>query len=185
MKTDLSSFDNNWYNPGNKWKILLWYFTNVFIFRQSWLTSSSVKTGLLKMFGAKIGKGVIIKPKVNIKYPWLLEIGNHCWIGEEAWIDNLAKVTLEDHVCISQGAFLECGNHNYKKASFDLIVKSITLKEGAWIGAKSNVVPGITVGSHAILTMGSTATSNLEDYGIYSGNPATFIRQRIQKQTPQ
>ena len=105
-------------------------------------------------------------------------MGNHCWIGEEVWIDNLALVILEDHVCISQGALLECGNHNYKKSSFDLMVEPITLKEGSWVGAKCNVAPGVTMGSHAILTMGSTATKDLEAYTIYSGNPALRVKER-------
>jgi putative colanic acid biosynthesis acetyltransferase WcaF len=178
-KTDLSSYQNNWYKPGPKWKKALWYISNVLLFRPAWNVSSNFKVRLLRIFGATIGKGVVIKPKVNIKYPWLLEIGDYCWIGEEVWIDNLAKVTLENNVCISQGALLQCGNHNYKKPTFDLIVKPIYLCEGAWVGAKANVAPGVTIQSHAILTMGSTATSNLKAYSIYAGNPATFIRDRI------
>jgi putative colanic acid biosynthesis acetyltransferase WcaF len=180
-KTDLSSYQNDWYNPGPKWKKAVWYLCNFLLFRPAWNISSRFKVNLLKLFGATIGKGVVIKPKVNIKYPWLLKIGDYCWIGEEVWIDNLAKVTLENNVCISQGALLECGNHNYKKSTFDLIVQPITLKEGAWIGAKSNIAPGVTVESHAILTMGSTATTNLNPNAIYTGNPAIFVRNRIKK----
>jgi putative colanic acid biosynthesis acetyltransferase WcaF len=179
MKTNLSNYQNDWYKPGSKWKIALWYFVNVFFFRQSWNISSTIKVKTLRLFGANIGNGVIIKPKVNIKFPWLLKIEDNCWIGEEVWIDNLAKVTIESNVCISQGAHLQCGNHNYKKSTFDLIVKPITIREGAWIGAKSNVAPGVIIESHAILTMGSTATTNLGDYKIYTGNPAKPLRDRI------
>ena len=132
----------------------------------------------MKCFGAKIGSGVIIKPSVNIKYPWKLIIGNHCWIGEGVWIDNLAAVTIADNVCLSQGAFLLCGNHNYKSQAFDLIVKPISLEQGSWIGAKSIVGPGVTVGSHAVLSLGSVASDDLEPYGIYRGNPATKIKTR-------
>ena len=78
-----------------------------------------LKIYLLKIFGAKIGKGVIIKPGVNIKYPWNLYIGDHVWIGENVWIDNLDDVIINNHVCVSQGAMLLCGNHNYKKSSFN------------------------------------------------------------------
>lgn len=179
MKTDLSSFNNSWYKPGSKAKRALWYFINLIFLKNAWNPSSAIKIFWLKAFGAKIGKGVVIKPNVNIKYPWKLTIGNHCWIGEKVWIDNLAQVTLEDNVCISQGAFLECGNHNYKKTTFNLIVRPITLKEGSWVGAMSRVAPGVTLESHAILTMGSTATKNLEAYKIYSGNPATFVKGRV------
>jgi putative colanic acid biosynthesis acetyltransferase WcaF len=121
---------------------------------------------------------VVIKPNVNIKYPWKLRIGNYCWIGEQVWIDNLDQVTLEDNVCISQGALLLCGNHNYKTKAFDLMIAPIYLCEGSWVGAKSSVAPGVTFSSHAVLSMGSVATTHLEAYSIYSGNPAVKVKSR-------
>jgi len=125
-----------------------------------------------------VGQGVLIKPSVNIKYPWLLEIGNNVWIGEGVWIDNLAKVTIGDNVCISQGAMLLCGNHDYKKSTFDLIIGEILLEEGVWIGAKTVVCPGVTCKPHSILTVGSVASKDLEPYSIYKGNPAVFVKNR-------
>ena len=116
-------------------------------FKTSWNTLSNLKVFLLRVFGATVGKKVVLKPNINIKYPWNLVIGNHCWIGEGVWIDNLDQVTLEDHVCISQGAFLECGNHNYKSSSFDLMTAPIYVKQGSWIGAKGIIGPGVTVGT--------------------------------------
>jgi putative colanic acid biosynthesis acetyltransferase WcaF len=179
MKTSLSLYNNDWYQPGSRLKRLIWYFVNVVLLQNALNPSSGLKIAVLRLFGAKIGKGVVIKPKVNIKYPWLLSIGDYCWIGEQVWIDNLAQVTLEDHVCISQGALLQCGNHNYKKISFDLMISPIVLKEGSWVGARSNVAPGVTLGSHAILSFGSTATKDLEAYTIYAGHPAKAVKKRV------
>jgi putative colanic acid biosynthesis acetyltransferase WcaF len=130
------------------------------------------------MFGAEVGKGVVIKPKVNIKYPWKLCIGDHCWIGEKVWIDNLAEVRLGNHVCLSQGAMLLCGSHNYKKRRFDLILGDIHLEDGVWIGAKAVVCPGVTAAPHSILAVSSVATRDLEAYTIYQGNPAQAKRKR-------
>jgi putative colanic acid biosynthesis acetyltransferase WcaF len=179
LQTNLSGFNNAWYKPGaNVLKRTLWYFTNA-IWLNSAFPFSGFKIFLLRLFGAKIGTGVIIKPHVNIKYPWKLIIGDNVWIGEYVWIDNLDKVTIKNNVCISQGAFLLCGNHNYKKTFFDLIVAEIILEDGVWIGAKSIVCPGITCFSHSVLSVGSIATSNLESYLIYQGNPAVKIRERI------
>lgn len=137
-----------------------------------------LKRGVLRMFGAKIGKGVVIKPCVNIKYPWFLSVGDHSWIGENVWIDNLGKTEIGKNVCISQGALLLCGNHNYKKKTFDLVVGEIKLEEGVWIGARATVTGGVTCHSHAILTAGSVTSKDLDAYGIYRGNPATFVRER-------
>lgn len=178
METDLSTYNNNWYKPGSHLKRFLWYFINELFLKNRYNPSSSIKIFWLKCFGAKIGNGVVIKPSVNIKYPWKLKIGNHCWIGEEVWIDNLEEVTIGDHVCLSQGAFLICGNHNYKSTAFDLIVKPIHIESGAWIGSKSIVGPGVTVGSHAVLSLGSVASNNLDSFSIYRGNPAIKIKSR-------
>jgi len=182
MKTDLSKYDNSWYQPGSKLKILLWYFTNVLFFQNILNPSSQLKIILLKPFGAKIGKGVVIKPGVNIKYPWKLSIGDYTWIGEKVWIDNLAEVNIGSNVSISQGAMLLCGNHNYKKSTFDLIVKEIILEDGVWIGAQSVVCPGVVCYSHSILSVGSVANKDLEPYCIYQGNPAVKLRERIKEE---
>lgn len=117
----------------------MWYFTNIFFFLNPIVPLVDLKVKLLRLFGAKVGKGVVIKPSVNIKYPWNLKIGNYVWIGENVWIDNLVEVSISDNVCISQGAMLLCGNHNYKKTSFDLMVGKIMIEEGAWVGAQSVV----------------------------------------------
>ncbi|MBL7890329.1 MAG: colanic acid biosynthesis acetyltransferase WcaF [Bacteroidia bacterium] len=176
--TDLSKFNNSWYDPGaNALKRFTWYCVNA-VWINSAFPISGIKVVLLRMFGARIGTGVVIKPHVNIKYPWKLAIGDNVWIGENVWIDNLAQVVIEENVCISQGALLLCGNHNYKKPTFDLIVGVIKLEKGVWIGAKATVCPGVTCHSHAVLAVGSVATAALEANKIYQGNPAQFIRER-------
>jgi putative colanic acid biosynthesis acetyltransferase WcaF len=180
LKTQLNKFTNNWYTSGaSKPKMLLWYFVNLIFFTSRWLPVSAIKVALLRIFGAQVGSGVVIKPAVNIKYPWRLKIGNHVWIGEQVWIDNLENVEIGHHVCISQGAMLLCGNHNYKKSSFDLMVGKIILEEGVWIGAQTVVCPGVVCKTHSILTVGSVATSELKAYTIYQGNPAKAIKERV------
>lgn len=160
-------------------KQLLWYITNIIFFKNSLNISSGLKKNLLKLFGARVGKGVVIKPSVNIKFPWKLSIGDHSWIGENVWIDNLAKVSIGNNVCISQGAYLLTGNHNYKKTTFDLITAEIILEDGVWIGAKAIVCPGVTCKTHAILTVASVASKDLDAYTIYRGNPAIKINDRV------
>jgi len=177
-KVKLNQYNNNWYDPGSTLKKFLWYFTNMLFFKTMLPYPSSFKVKLLKLFGAKIGQGVGIKPNVNIKYPWFLEIDDDCWVGEGAWIDNLAKVTIGSNVVLSQGAYLLTGSHDYKKESFDLILGDIVLEDGVWIGAKATVCPGVTCKSHSVLSVGSVATEDLEAYGIYQGNPAIKKRER-------
>jgi len=179
MKTDLSIYDNSFYSPGRGAIVrLVWYYTNLLFFHSALFPGSGWKCRILRLFGARVGRGVIIKPSVNIKYTWRLTIGDHTWIGEGAWIDNLDEVTIGSHCCLSQGAMLLCGNHNFKKPAFDLITGKITLEDGAWVGAQSVVCPGVTCRSHAILTVNSVATRDLEPYSIYQGNPAVKVKER-------
>ena len=177
-KTELKKFDNTSYHPGSKAKRSLWYVVNVLFFNTSVPFPNSLKRMLLRIFGANIGMGVILKPKINIKYPWMLGVGNHSWIGEGVWIDNLGHVEIGPNCCLSQGVMLVCGNHNFSVSGFDLIVEDITLEEGVWLGAKSIVTPGVTCGSHAVLTVGSVASKDLEAYSINRGNPAGKIKSR-------
>lgn len=178
LQVDLSKYDNSGYHFGGGFKKLLWYFINVLFFNTLFPFPSSIKVRLLKAFGAKIGDGVVIKPIINIKYPWFLEIGHHCWLGEGVWIDNLAKVTIGNHVTVSQGAYLLTGSHDYRKTTFDLMLGEITLEDGVWIGAKAVVCPGVKCSSHSVLSVGSILTKNMDSYKIYQGNPATIKRER-------
>jgi putative colanic acid biosynthesis acetyltransferase WcaF len=178
MKTDLSKFNIGNYQAGPKWKILLWFFINYYIFDSSLPWPYGFKRFLLVLFGAKVGKGLVIKIKVRIKNPWYLEIGDNCWIGESVWIDNLEFVEIADNVSISQGAMLLTGNHDYTVSTFPYRLGRITLRDGVWIGARSIVCPGVICESHSILTANSVATKNLEPYNIYAGNPAKFVRVR-------
>jgi putative colanic acid biosynthesis acetyltransferase WcaF len=183
MPTDLSSFNNHWYKPGaSRLKQALWFLVNAVFLSAGWQPFSGLRRFFLRLFGAKLEKGLVFKPGISVKYPWRLSIGNHSWIGENVWIDNLDDVSIGNNVCISQGALLLTGNHDYKKATFDLMTGPIVLEDGCWIGAKSIVCPGVRVGTHAVLTVGSVATSDLKPYTIYQGNPAKAVKERILEQ---
>ena len=179
QQVDLSKFDNKWYKPGkNAFIRLIWYCVNSLFFINSLNGSSGLKKFLLRLFGAKIGKGVVLKPGINIKYPWNLTIGDYSWIGERVWIDCLDKVTIGANCCLSQGAMLLNGNHNYSKTTFDLMIAPIILEDGVWIGAEAMVTGGTVCGSHSVLSVKSVASKDLEEYRIYRGNPAVMLKER-------
>ena len=118
-QTDLSKYNNDWYQPGaGKIKIALWYMTNALFLINPLNPFSSLKVFLLRLFGARIGKGVVIKQSVNIKYPWKLSVGDYTWIGERVWIDNLANVSIGKNTCISQGVYICSGSHDFFSKNF-------------------------------------------------------------------
>lgn len=178
MGTNLASYNNSWYRPGSAIKRFCWYGMNVLFLKGNWFPFYKPKIWLLRIFGAKVGRNVLIKPGVHIKYPWFLEIGDNVWVGEKAWIDNLSKVKIGNNVCLSQASWLLSGNHDYTKTTFDLIIKDIILEDGVWIGAGAVVCGGAVCRENSVLMLGSVAAGELKANGIYRGNPAVWIKER-------
>ena len=180
MQVDLSKFD-----PGNgldrgKPRIIeaCWYLLKLLFFLSGFPWPSRVRTRLLRIFGAKLGVGVVIKPRVNIHFPWKLVIGDNVWIGEEAFILNFELISIESNVCISQRAFLCGGNHDYRDLSFKYRNQSIFIKEGAWVGANVFIGPGVTINENVVLSAGSVVYKDMPKSMVCSGNPCRPIKQR-------
>lgn len=176
---DLSTFDNSTHDRGRSLLVQsLWFFFGLPILRCPVLPSSAVRRFVLRVFGARVGVGVVLKPGVRVKYPWFLSIGDHSWIGEDCWIDNLVPVTIGTECCVSQGVYLCTGNHDWSDRGFAYRLGGIVIEDGAWIGAKSVVCPGVTVARLAVLAAGSVARANIPEKEIHSGNPAIFLKYR-------
>ncbi len=178
-KVNLGAFSTGNFDKGaGELKIIAWYFINALLVRASWNPFMNIKIILLRAFGAKIGRGLVIKNNVTIKFPWKLTIGNNVWLGEQCWIDNLDYVTIGSNVCISQGALLLTGNHDYTNSSMPYRNAPITLEDGVWVGAKVVVCPGVIMRKNSIASVGSVVTKSTEVNGIYQGVPAVVIRKR-------
>ena len=179
IDVNLAAFSGSGFDKGaGRVRTVVWYFVNALVVRASWCPFMGIKVALLRAFGARIGRGLVIKNNVVIKSPWNLTVGDHCWLGEGCWIDNLDRVVIGSNVCVSQGAMLLTGNHDYTLASMPYRNAPITIEDGAWIGARATVCPGVTVRRNAILTVGSVATRDMRPNGIYQGNPAAMVRTR-------
>lgn len=184
-KVDLSLTSRRGYDPGKPyWYRALWLVVEALTLLNPVLVSYGLKTKILRAFGAKIGKNVLIKPGLHVKYPWHLVVGDNVWLGERAWIDNFVPVTIGDNACVSQGAYLCTGNHDWSDPGMGLVVKPIAVEPGAWVGAFARVGPGVTVGEEAIVALGSVLLSDAEPRGVYRGNPAVRIRERTIRDTP-
>jgi putative colanic acid biosynthesis acetyltransferase WcaF len=176
---DLSNYTPGGYRPGRgRLTQIVWYFVSVLVFESGWFPVSGLKCSILRAFGAKIGRNVTIKPNVRIKYPWRLVVGDHTWIGQESWIDNLGDVRLGNHVCLSQRAYLCCGGHDHRRRGFDLVVGDIALEDGSWVGAGATVLGGVTVGANAIAAAGSVVTKDVPAGKIVRGVPAKVLADR-------
>lgn len=179
-KVRLDKFDASMgLNRGaNKLQEMLWYGFKLLFFLSGIPYPNTLKRKILKLFGAKVGVGVVIKPRVNIHMPWKLEIGDHVWIGEEASLLNFELLKIGNHVCISQRVFLCGGNHDFKDPTMPYRNGPIELKDGCWIGANTFIAPNVNVGYDSIVTVGSVVTTTLPANGIFRGNPAQYLKPR-------
>lgn len=174
----LSQYSSNNFERGRPLIVEVCWIVLQAVFISSWIPGSKHRCFLLWLFGAEIGYGVVIKPGFKVKFPWKLRVGSFSWIGEQVWIDNIVDVHIAANCCISQGAYICSGSHNWSRDSFDLITRPIKIEEGAWLCAFSRLGPGVVVGAKAVLKFGSTAYYNLEPGGIYQGCPAELVGLR-------
>jgi putative colanic acid biosynthesis acetyltransferase WcaF len=175
----LRGYNKGNYHPGRSrvWQVG-WFFVGQPLLSASFIPGSGYRVAILRLFGARMGSGIVIKPSVRVKYPWHLRAGNDVWIGEHCWIDNLTTVRIGNDVCLSQGAYLCTGNHSWSDPNFELSVEPIVLGDGSWVGAKAVLSPGVVLGECAVASLGSIVTNNIPAYEVYGGNPARFVRQR-------
>jgi len=158
--------------------VIAWYLVKIAFISNALPWSNRFKASILKLFGASVGNGLLLKPKVNVHLPWKLAIGDYTWIGEDVMIINFAEVQIGSHCCISQRAFLCTGNHDFRDPSMPFRNAPITIKDGAWVGAQSFVAPGVTIGTDCVITAGSVVLEDMPDNMICSGNPCRPIKPR-------
>lgn len=167
------------WHPGAPWLVCLsWFCLGSPLVATRWLPGSGWRCALLRLFGSQVGLGCRLKPGLRVKFPWRLALGDHCWLGEGVWIDNLAPVSLADRVCLSQAAYLCTGNHDFRSPGFDLVVQPIRIGSQAWVAARAVLAPGTTVGAGAVVGLGAVASGAIAPGVIVRGNPAVVVGQR-------
>ena len=178
---DLKSFDNSGFDRGaSRAKELAWLVVSALAVAGP-VPGSGWRAAVLRGFGAKIDSGVVLKPGVRVKFPWRLIIGANSWIGERVWIDNLAEVRIGRDACISQGAYLGTGNHDWSSAAFDLVTAPITVGDQCWVGARATVAPGTQMEDGAVLGMGSIGAGRLKGWTIHASGRSREIGRRHEK----
>lgn len=158
--------------------VQLWWFTDFFFFKPSPQIMYGWRRFLLRLFGAKIGKSVIIRPSVTITYPWKISIGDYSWIGDNVELYSLGEIEIGKNVVISQRSYLCAASHNYTKEDFPIWSKKITIEDECWLATDVYVAPGVTIGNGTVVGARSSVFKNLPAERICFGNPATVIRKR-------
>ena len=168
----------DWHPGAPMQQQVIWFCLGSPLLSTRWLPGSAWRVLLLRAFGARIGSGCRIKPGLRLKFPWRLVVGDACWLAEDAWLDNLAPITLGDRVCISQGTYLCTGNHDFRSPGFELRLGPITIGSDAWIAACAVLAPGTNVGPGAVVALGAVVSGTVEPGSIVRGNPAVVVGHR-------
>ena len=162
----------------NAFIVQLWWIVESIFFRLSPQFMYGYRRFLLRLFGAKIGKKVIIRPSVKVTYPWKISIGDYSWIGDDVVLYSLGEIEIGKNVVISQKSYLCTGSHDYLKSDFPIYAKKITIEDEVWLATDVFVAPGITIEKKTVVGSRSSVYENLPSKKICLGNPAKVIRER-------
>ena len=133
--------------------------------------SSRLRVAVLRAFGAKIGSRVIFRPRTRVRFPWKLEVGDDCWIGEGVWIHNQDQVTIGHDVVVSQEAFITTGSHA-QRLDMRLLTRPIRIEAGAWITTRCIVLGGSVVGRSALVVPGTVVRGLIAANSVWDGHSA-------------
>ena len=163
----------------NQYIVQLWWLVQSTFFAMSPQFMYSWRNWLLRCFGAKVGKKVIIRPTVRITYPWKVSIGDHSWIGDHAELYSLGEIEIGSNSVISQNTYLCTGSHDFTKETFDIYAQKITIEDEVWVASDVFVAPGITIKKGAVVGARSTVLNDIPEGMICYGYPAKPVKPRI------
>jgi putative colanic acid biosynthesis acetyltransferase WcaF len=159
--------------------VQLWWIVQASLFSCSPQALFGWRRFLLRLFGAKIGKNVLIRPTVRITYPWKLEIDDYAWVGDHVELYTLGEIKIGKSAVVSQRSYLCTGSHDYSSENFDIYSQPITIGAQAWVATDVFIHPGVTIGVGAVVGARSTVTEDMPGGMVCVGNPARPIRPRM------
>ena len=169
---DLRQYDQSWFDRGRPgWLILLWWFVQAIAFPLTPHSAHSIRRFLLRLFGAKIGRGVLIRPTARFTYPWKIHIGHYSWIGDDVVLYSLDAIWIGQHCVISQNTYLCTGSHNLQDPAFGLLTAPIKIGNGVWIAANCFIAPGVLVGANSTIGACSSVFRNMPANMVCWGIP--------------
>ncbi|WP_022846327.1 putative colanic acid biosynthesis acetyltransferase [Desulfurobacterium sp. TC5-1] len=161
------------------WFVQLWWIVQDTLFRWSPQFMYGWRRFLLRLFGAKVGKGVLIRPTAKITFPWKVKIGDYSWIGDEVVLYSLGEIEIGKNVVISQRSYICTGSHDYTKVDFPIFVKKIVIEDEVWLASDVFVAPGVRVGRGTVVGARSSVFSDLPPGKVCIGSPAKPVKDRI------
>jgi putative colanic acid biosynthesis acetyltransferase WcaF len=158
--------------------VLIWQFVQMTLFLWSPQPAYFWRRWLLRWFGAKVGKGVLVRPTVRVTYPWKVSFGDHCWVGDDAEIYSLGPISIGSNAIVGQRSYVCAATHDYEDITFPLVAKAVTIEPEVWIATDCFIAPGVTIGRGAIVAARSSVLTDIAPGVIVAGTPAKVIKTR-------
>ncbi len=177
VRTDRAACPSS-HSAVNKMTRLLWGVVWLFLFRPSLWFCHAPRRVLLRLFGARVGRGVQVMPSVQIWAPWNLSIGDFSTVSHGVDLYNVDRIEIGAHATVSQRAFLCTASHAIDHPNMPLITAPIKISDGAWVCAEAYIHPGVTIGTDAVAGVRSVVLHDVPDRQVVGGNPAKLIRER-------
>ena len=177
---DLSSFKvPETFREKSKVIVQLWWMVQATAFSWSPQVLFGWRNFLLRLFGARIGKHVRIRPSVRITYPWKVTIGDYCWIGDDCVLYSLGDISIGNHVALAHKVYINTGGHEYDKTTFDIFSRPVIVEDECWLTNDVYVAPGVVIGRGTIVSARSSVLKSLPSGKICVGTPAKPIKDRV------
>ena len=167
----------SWDRP--TWFVYAWGVCELLFVYNPWQVSSTLRSRVLRLFGAEIGPEVVFRPRTRVRFPWKLHIGARSWIGEGVWFHNQDHIWIGEDVVISQETFITTGSHAHRR-DMALITKPVHVEDGAWVTSRCMVLGGSVIGRSALISpLSVVAGVSVPAAEIWRGNPATSVGPRF------
>jgi putative colanic acid biosynthesis acetyltransferase WcaF len=163
----------------NAFVVQLWWLTQAIFFRNSPQFLYGFRRFLLRLFGANVGKKVVIRPTVKITYPWKVSIGDYSWIGDDVVLYSLGNIEIGKNVVISQKSYICAASHDYLQPGFPIFAGVVRIQDECWLATDVFVAPGVTIHKGTVIGARSSVYKDLPANKVCIGNPAKIVRNRV------
>ena len=161
--------------------VQLWWLAQALIFKPLPQICYGLRRSVLRLFGAKIGVGVRLRPGVEVTYPWKLTIGDYAWIGDDVVLYTLGPISIGSHTVVSQSSYVCAADHDHSMIDFPIRERPVTIGSEVWIASDVWIGPGVTIGDGAVVGARSTVTKDLPAGMVCTGAPCVPVKPRVMK----
>lgn len=143
--------------------------------------SHTFRRACYRLFGVRIGEGSTVHMWCSFFEPKNIIIGKDTIVGDHAFLDGRDKIIIGNHVDIASSVMIYNSQHDIDSEDFQAVTKPVVIRDYAFVGPRSIILPGITIGKGAVVAAGAVVAKDIAEFAVVGGIPAELIRERKNK----